>query len=247
MPSVMDLALCANAVYDKEVIKVGPWVRVHAPFVDESIGFYASVYIHANGDEMIIAYRGTDEAKDVMPDISIFMGKLPNQALRAKEAVQLWVNMYKHIKKIYLTGHSLGGGLASLIADAYNLPAVTFNAPGMARSSIPNWLPGGIREIAAWGKAKFDIDADILHIRTNYDVVSIGTGPRMGVIHNVPANCEFGVNNAGNSFVVIPALGAINLLTTIGKYALCQHKMINVIKALKGNKLYTSPITFSNF
>eukprot|EP00929_Paragymnodinium_shiwhaense_P082973 TRINITY_DN4400_c0_g1_i1.p1 TRINITY_DN4400_c0_g1~~TRINITY_DN4400_c0_g1_i1.p1 ORF type:complete len:1005 (-),score=153.49 TRINITY_DN4400_c0_g1_i1:239-3253(-) len=39
--------------------------------------------------------------------------------------------------KLYLTGHSLGGGIAADMAGSYNIPAVTFSAPGlMATSSL---------------------------------------------------------------------------------------------------------------
>lgn len=33
--------------------------------------------------------------------------------------------------KLYITGHSLGGGLATAVGAAFNIPAVTFSAPGL--------------------------------------------------------------------------------------------------------------------
>ncbi|GME66629.1 unnamed protein product [[Candida] boidinii] len=39
-------------------------------------------------------------------------------------------SLYPDIKNIWITGHSLGGGLSSLLARTYGLPAVTFEAPG---------------------------------------------------------------------------------------------------------------------
>ncbi|KAI9295251.1 alpha beta-hydrolase [Neoconidiobolus thromboides FSU 785] len=43
---------------------------------------------------------------------------------------------------IWLTGHSLGGGLAALLGLTYNLPTVTFQAPGDKRAFERLQLPG---------------------------------------------------------------------------------------------------------
>ena len=247
MPSVMDLALCANAVYDRNVIKIGPWVRLGEPYGQESFGFYASAFLHENGRELIVAYRGTDDLVDAIDDVTIFLGKYPNQAIHAEKTLQEIISKRRNINSIYLTGHSLGGGLASLMADAHNLPAVTFNAPGMARSSIPDWIPSGIKEIAAWSKSVFDSEKNILHVRANFDVVSIGTGPRMGIIHNLTAICRVKTDPSNSFFVNLPKYGAVKLLETAGKFILCQHEMLSILNALKGNKLYFEPIIFSKF
>ncbi|ORX42978.1 hypothetical protein BCR36DRAFT_586908 [Piromyces finnis] len=53
-----------------------------------------------------------------------------------------WVNVEEHIKKlqettnstIYLTGHSLGGGVAGVISAHLNIPAITFSSPGLGFS-----------------------------------------------------------------------------------------------------------------
>ncbi|KAL6612329.1 hypothetical protein U3516DRAFT_869785 [Neocallimastix sp. 'constans'] len=53
-----------------------------------------------------------------------------------------WVDVEKHIKELqmntnytlYLTGHSLGGGVAAVIASHLNIPAITFSSPGLGYS-----------------------------------------------------------------------------------------------------------------
>jgi len=243
----MDLALCANAVYDRDIIKIGPWIRLGEPYGQDSFGFFASAYLHENGKELIVAYRGTDDLSDAATDVAIFLGKYPNQALHAEKTLSEIISKIRNIKSIYLTGHSLGGGLASLMADAHNLPAVTFNAPGMARSSIPDWIPNGVAAIAAWGKSVFKSEKDILHIRASFDMVSIGTGPRMGIVHNLTALCRVNTGTSNGFIINLPAYGAIKLLETAGKFILCQHEMLSILNAMKGNKLYFEPIKFSNF
>jgi len=243
----MDLALCANAVYERDVTKVGPWMRRDEPYGNDSFGFYASAYLHENGRELIVAFRGTDDLSDAVTDVTIFLGKYPNQAIHAERALKDILGKNRNIKSVYLTGHSLGGGLASLMADAHNLPAVTFNAPGMARSSIPDWVPLGIKDIAAWGKAIFNSENDILHIRASYDVVSAGTGPRMGIVHNIPATCNVDSESSSGITVALPVYGAVKLLVGAGKFILCQHEMLSIINGLKGSKLYTDPVNFSKF
>jgi len=247
MPSVMDLALCANAVYNVDLRKVGPWNQAVPIYGNDSLGFFACAYIHENGRELIVAFRGTDDLSDALTDVTIFLGKFPNQAINAEIALKDILSKNKNIKSIYLTGHSLGGGLASLMADAHNLPAVTFNAPGMARSSIPDWIPSGIKEIAAWSKSVFDSEKDILHVRANFDVVSIGTGPRMGIIHNLTAICKVKTNISSPFSVNLPTYGVVKLLETAGKFILCQHEMMSIISAMKGSKLYFDPLNFSRF
>jgi len=243
----MDLALCANAVYDRDVIKVGPWMRIGEPYGDNSFGFYASAYLHENGRELVVAFRGTDDLSDAVTDVIIYLGKYPNQAIHAERALKDILSKHRNIKSVHLTGHSLGGGLASLMADAYNLPAVTFNAPGMARSSIPDWVPFGVKDVVAWGKAIFNSENDILHIRAIYDVVSAGTGPRMGIVHNIPAVCNVGSEGFNGITMALPGYGVVKLLVGAGRFILCQHEMLSIINRIKGAKLYLDPINFSKF
>ncbi|MDN8980689.1 hypothetical protein Q0P29_14390, partial [Staphylococcus aureus] len=57
-------------------------------------------------------------------------------------------NLYNNVTYLYpnaniwLTGHSLGGGLAALIGNAFGAPAVGFEAPGDRLPSRRLHLPG---------------------------------------------------------------------------------------------------------
>jgi hypothetical protein len=90
-------------------------------------GFYAGLY--ECGDQRIIAFRGTDDLLDALvDDAAIAGGGLPPQVLAAFTTVSAW----GFSGKTYITGHSLGGALAILSGCHFNVPAVTFNAPGVA-------------------------------------------------------------------------------------------------------------------
>ncbi|KAI9219356.1 Alpha/Beta hydrolase protein [Blastocladiella britannica] len=71
--------------------------------------------------------------------------------------------------QIWFTGHSLGGGLAALLAATYHKPAVTFEAPG----ERPFATRLGLDVVAAR-------DAPIYHFGHNADPIFIGNcrGPR---------------------------------------------------------------------
>ncbi len=93
-------------------------------------GFYASVI--TNGDDIVIAFRGTqiNKVNDVANDILMVGSKMPSQAKNALELYDVVKAKYPN-RKIYLTGHSLGGSLAQIVAG-YNkdVCAATFNPYG---------------------------------------------------------------------------------------------------------------------
>ncbi len=101
-------------------------------------GFYAAAY--TNGQEIVIAFCGTDDFGDVVTDVQNFMGTKPEQYQEAMAFVQKVLDDAPPGVKITLTGHSLGGGLASYAALKFNKEAVVFNAAGLGkwlRDDIP--------------------------------------------------------------------------------------------------------------
>ena len=95
---------------------------------DDKTGFAAVALRH--GDEIIIAFRGTDDIIDYGNDSTMWLlRKLPDQAYNA-------LMFYDAIKKKYpqteilLTGHSLGGSLAQIVGAWRKVKACTFNPYG---------------------------------------------------------------------------------------------------------------------
>ena len=98
-------------------------------------GFAAVAYgrydVNRNLQEIVIAYRGTDNVADWTPsNLQILLTFTPFQKNKAIEFYNKVVEEYQGID-ITITGHSLGGALAQYVASLKQEPAVTFNAPGI--------------------------------------------------------------------------------------------------------------------
>lgn len=94
-------------------------------------GFDATVYGDLNNDEITIAYRATSNQAGVISDMQMVKGEIPFQYYDA-------IKLYGQIKnlfpdyKIKVTGHSLGGSLAELVASTdKDAQAITFDAFGV--------------------------------------------------------------------------------------------------------------------
>ena len=135
MPTLVELVELCDAVYGdasswsialKQSTVV--WKRTQR-WTDGA--FFAALYSKP-GDDLVLAYRGTDDAVDVLrDDADIAVGQVPPSATDAVNAAAPLAG-----KKLYLTGHSLGGALAIIAAGRFRLPAVTFNAPGVMNSCV---------------------------------------------------------------------------------------------------------------
>jgi len=128
----------------------------HTPFFsykNPDSGFSASVFENKEKQQIIIAYRGTERTgmgenhldyiawtKDIKTDINLITAKHDQQFEDAYILFKAVQNQNPN-SKIILVGHSLGGGLAQLVAArAYSetagtkkpvrMPAYTYNAPG---------------------------------------------------------------------------------------------------------------------
>lgn len=109
----------------------------------------------------VFAVRGTSTPLDVLDDLNIFTPAAIIQAMslagpsmsaavadvvfiKGMHAKEYFQALASHVderlrsepkRRFYLTGHSLGGGLAKLVASQRNIEAVTFMAPGLSMTS----------------------------------------------------------------------------------------------------------------
>lgn len=101
-------------------------------------GFYSVLYTDDNGTYFYVL-RGTDDLKDMIPNIKQGLGlyaKAYTQAIRTGDKINEVVSNLG--AKLHVVGHSLGGGLGSAIALNSNVTATTINAAGLHKKTVGN-------------------------------------------------------------------------------------------------------------
>lgn len=150
-PIDLDLAKLAQDSYDLDNKNIDGWTRLSddqlkaadidpASLNDTSTGFRAAIYQDGKGD-YVLAFKGTSGLNDWKADATQALGLNTAQydeatALATKAKAAFGNNLV-------LTGHSLGGGLASTAAVITDTPAVTFNAAGVNDATLQRLAPEG--------------------------------------------------------------------------------------------------------
>ncbi len=130
-------AKLADAVYDFDNVVDG-WDLIDDK--SRGSGMQAALYRAQDSDDLVLAFRGTEScdfpcsfketkelALDVFADSLLTLGQDGSQFDDAMEYAQDVVNFFPD-RKIYVTGHSLGGGLAQAIGAAFGLETFAFNS-----------------------------------------------------------------------------------------------------------------------
>lgn len=108
--------------------------------VMENQGFFQSGFraiALRNGDEVIVAFAGTDPKSpgDIANDIAQGIGFAPAQYRQAVRFAEKWQNQ-AGAENVRLTGHSLGGGLAAYASIKTGLKATTVNSAPLALTNL---------------------------------------------------------------------------------------------------------------
>src|SRR5690554_6326543 len=175
----LQLAMMANDVYaadnpqTEQALAEAGWTRLEpsadGPFlvdadnnqipIDPALlstsgGFDAAIYQN-DQDQYVVAFRGTDvwpagKGSDLDDNLGQGLGFETGQY---KDAVALAeaANRVFGEGNVAVTGHSLGGGLASAAALATDMPGVTFNASGLSDQTLESlgFNPNAVRDDAA--------------------------------------------------------------------------------------------------
>lgn len=116
--------------------------RLHAAgyLKDEALSSkHQSIYYSPKDSHLLVNVRGTQEVSDLIPDTAILLGRLKEtrRFKEAQEAHDRAVAKY-HPRNVTVTGHSLGGSIASELATAPETKKVTFNKGVSPFVSKPN-------------------------------------------------------------------------------------------------------------
>ncbi len=106
------------------------WIRVNPSSL--ASGFYAATFQNTATGEIVIAYRGTNGPFDAVADVQLVAGQVPQQFNEAKAYYDAVAKQYG-AGNVSVTGHSLGGAMASFVAASVGsaTTATVFNAPGI--------------------------------------------------------------------------------------------------------------------
>lgn len=104
--------------------------------VDDTSGFEAGYFKNTPTNEIVISYAGTYDKSndDKLADIGLATGVGSAQLFQAVE-YYLQVKATNPGATITLTGHSLGGGLASLVGVFFGVQTQTFDQAPFAKTS----------------------------------------------------------------------------------------------------------------
>lgn len=97
-------------------------------------GYQGAIYV--KGNDVVVSCCGTNPdqkgklLQDLVADIKIGLRMIPSQANSARAMVRA-ARKIAAGRRLTITGHSLGGGLAQVCGVSENVPFVTFNAPAM--------------------------------------------------------------------------------------------------------------------
>ena len=128
MPSVLEYMQFATGVYaasNKNRIDPPTGWTLNAWQPDTASGFSAGYYLNSQGNEVVISYTGTNDVVDPVNWAS-GMG-LPMPQIFEAVAYYFIVKAAHPTANITFTGHSLGGGLASMMSVFFDKPATVFD------------------------------------------------------------------------------------------------------------------------
>jgi hypothetical protein len=174
-PIDLDLAKLAQDSYDLDNKNIDGWTRLSdaqlqaadidpASLNNTSTGFRAAIYQDGKGD-YVLAFKGTSGLNDWKNNVTQALGM---NSAQYDEAVALATKAKDAFgNNLVLTGHSLGGGLASTASVVTDTPAVTFNAAGVNDATLQRFLPDGnvsaMKQEAANGLIRrYAVQGDVL-------------------------------------------------------------------------------------
>ena len=165
----IDCALMAGRAYQTQSTRTegnilpvpDGWIESFNRSVFDTTGFEASYFTStSNSNNIVISFAGTypGSGADWVNNLALgYLGVLSSQMIQAAD-YYMEVRAANPNAQIVFTGHSLGGGLASLMAVFFNQPAITFDQAPFANAANLNVAT----ELRAHLIAKYPTQAGLL-------------------------------------------------------------------------------------
>lgn len=129
-------------------------IKIEEGCWENESGFKASLYYNEKENLYILAFAGTENLKDWITDIRQGIGLDDKKRGQYRKATELARKLQHKIKKenLVITGHSLGGGLASIASATTGCNAYTFNAAGLHPKTLKDkeLSPNSMGQIQAY-------------------------------------------------------------------------------------------------
>ncbi|NUR17065.1 MAG: DUF2974 domain-containing protein [Dermatophilaceae bacterium] len=211
-------------------------------------GFQANIYRDDEG-RYVLAFAGTDPSSvsDWGANAQQGLGGLSTQHVQAIALAQHLAGAVGR-DNMALTGHSLGGGLASTASLATDVPAVTFNAAGVHPNTVlaaaalghrdPGLEPGQVRN--------YHVRGEILTTLQNPLGSFVDHAPFLGdsVLPNA-LGTQIALDPAKGPdlhpspwSLVSPVAGVVDTAIDLGGYAIGQHQAPSVIEAMQASEYF---------
>lgn len=211
-------------------------------------GFQANIYRDADG-RYVLAFAGTDpkSVSDWGANAQQGLGGLSSQHLQA-------IALAQHLAaavgsdNMVLTGHSLGGGLASTASVATGVPAVTFNAAGVH--------PNTVVAAAALGHHSAGLDqGQVRNYHVRGEILTTVQNPLGSFVDHVPFIGDDPLPNALGTQIALdpakgpevhvspwsmvsPVVGLVDTAKDLGSYSVGQHGAPSVIEAMEASEYF---------
>jgi len=141
---IYDAAVACDHIYLDEgpQQRIGDWTLVYrqkSPHDGSTIGFSGgkcsdAYRAYSKNNDMLFVIRGSDRNSDWHSNnLKIGVNSNPKKLDEAYWTFFTWKHMHSRAN-CYIAGHSLGGGLAQVVAYFLDLPFVAFNPPAMRSS-----------------------------------------------------------------------------------------------------------------
>ena len=167
-------------------------------------GFQGGIW--QKGNDVVVGCCGTNPGQpgklmqDLLADLKIGFRILPNQCKSARQMVRAAKQIAKG-RRVSVTGHSLGGGLAQVVGLWEEVPFATFNAPAMAdviNVSHFNFL-NPVMMAHSWA-SKSVSETPGIDFRVDGDLVSMNgiAGKHVGMVVDLRNATGGGAHGSGN-------------------------------------------------